>query len=204
LAPANAVFSLGSSVCRADDRFVVDLKMYHLANPSSSHHALLMQSQLKSLDQESALLLCVGEIDCRPDEGLWNDIQTKGLELDKTIDATLDGYLGFLSNHIPNARQRSITIQGIPAPGYRFESYRPKGKEQDFLAMLKKVNERLKVKTLAKGWQFLDVYKATVGHDGRSNQKWHIDGNHLSLLLYAQADKWLVTAHADIPVDTVH
>ncbi|WP_339885706.1 tetratricopeptide repeat protein [Vreelandella maris] len=204
LAPANAVFTLHQSLYQADNRFIIGAKMHHLANPASSHHAVLMQAHLKRLEGDTPLLFCLGEIDCRPDEGLWNAIQNKGLDQDATIDQTLEGYLNFLASNIPNAKQRTVTIQGIPAPGYRFESYRPKGKEEDFLAMLAKVNDRLKVKTLEHGWHFLDVYSATADEAGRGNKKWHIDANHLSPLLYAEADKWLITSHADVPADTVH
>ncbi len=58
--------------------------------------------------------------------------------------------------------------------------------------MFVKINNLLKELTLKQGWNFLDIYSATVGEDKRGNKEWHIDGIHLQPLIYTQADKWLI------------
>jgi len=58
--------------------------------------------------------------------------------------------------------------------------------------MVREVNEQLKQGALSKGWGFLDIYAATVGDDGRSNEKWHLDGWHLQPAFYARAKDWLI------------
>lgn len=192
LAPASSVFYWEGKKHKAQSCFVIGLKMHHLANPSASHHAFILKSHLTGMGRHEPLLFCLGEIDCRPDEGFWRVVKNKNLNLELLVEQTLDGYLDFLIRHIPNVKHRSITIQGVPAPGYRFNAYKTEGEESDFLAMIALVNERLKEKVLAYGWGFLDVYAASSDEFGRGNKKYHIDANHLSPCFYQEADKWLV------------
>jgi len=58
--------------------------------------------------------------------------------------------------------------------------------------MIRKVNTKLQELTLSHGWNFLDVYSATLGDDGKSNNKYHIDTIHLKPSFYQEADKWLI------------
>ena len=60
--------------------------------------------------------------------------------------------------------------------------------------MIRAVNDCLRVKALAAGFNFLDVHAATVGADGRGNGRWHLDGYHLSPAFYRQAREWLLPA----------
>ena len=85
----------------------------------------------------------------------------------------------------------SITVQGIPAPGYAFEEDKDPGDIPGFVAMIRAVNDCLRAKSLAAGFNFLDVHAATVGADGRGNGRWHLDGYHLSPAFYRQAQDWL-------------
>ena len=186
LSSANLIFNLNETAYQANNHFIIGVKMHHLANFDSSHHASLVQSHLKQIEANIPLLFCIGEIDCRPDEGFWKVIQEKKIKPKEAIEITIDGYLHFLKKHIPNADGRTVFIQGIPAPGYRFASYRSQGNEEDFLAMLLQINNYLKVKTLEQGWHFLDVFSAS------GNRKWHVDANHISPAFYTEADQWLV------------
>jgi hypothetical protein len=86
----------------------------------------------------------------------------------------------------------SITVQGIPAPGYAFEDDKDPGDIPGFVAMIRAVNDCLRAKSLAAGFNFLDVHAATVGEDGRGNGRWHLDGYHLSPAFYRQAQDWLL------------
>jgi len=139
-------------------------------------------------------MFTIGEIDTRPDEGIWQVHLKKEKNLDEIIDNTVGGYIDFLYENLKDKQLSSITIQGIPAPAYPLKDDKDPKDEVGFLAMIKQVNEKLKELTIQKGWNFLDVYNATVGEDGKSNKKWHIDGYHLQPIFYTEAEKWLVRA----------
>lgn len=127
----------------------------------------------------------------RPDEGLWPLHRKTGQPLDALIERTVGDYIDFLQRTLVDHQLLSITIQGIPAPGYAFEDDKDPGDIPGFVAMIRAVNDCLRAKTLAAGFNFLDVHAATVGADGRGNGRWHLDGYHLSPAFYRQAQDWL-------------
>jgi glutathione synthase/RimK-type ligase-like ATP-grasp enzyme len=191
LSACNAVFPWQGKTVKADNRFIVGIKMFHLYNPQSSHHASLLAAHLKELQDDTPVLFTIGEIDCRPDEGFWRVAQKdKSVNMDTLVRGVVKGYIGFIEKNIPHANTRSISIQGIPAPQYNLESYKAPGNEAEFLALLKLVNQVLKEETLQRHWNFLDVYAATVDAAGYSNRRWHVDANHISPLFYAEADSF--------------
>ena len=170
------------------------IKMHHLKLGKDTFYSKALQLHLKEIKPNSELLFTIGEIDCRPDEGIWDVHSKKNIDIDKLIKTTTEDYIEFLSEKFNDKLYSSITIQGIPAPGYKLNNTLDSDEAiEAFLSMIKKVNISLKLLTLKKKWNFLDVYGATVGKDGRGNNKWHLDFTHLKPSFYAQeADKWLI------------
>ena len=185
LSLANINIQLADNQFKAKSNIILGIKMYHLSDENSNFFKSILQEHLNSINN-CHILFTIGEIDCRPTEGIWESVKRKKLNLKKTIQSTVNGYINFLSTNLKDKNLLSITIQGIPAPNYTV-------KDNSFLEMIKQVNEELKTLTLNMNWNFLDVYSATVDEDGKSNKKWHIDGHHLSPIFYRQADKYLIT-----------
>ena len=180
--------------CKALTAFVMGVKMFHLAELKSSYHGECVRLHLESFKRKPVhLLLTIGEIDCRPDEGIWPLHRKNGRSLDELITRTVAGYIDFLQQTLVDTRLLGVTIQGIPAPGYALVDDKDPGDIRGFVAMIRLVNNCLRKKTLAAGYRFLDVHSATVGDDGRGNGHWHLDGYHLSPAFYQQAQKWLLS-----------
>ena len=168
------------------------IKMWHLAQSKAHRMKQRMTQVLSELPPDMAVMFCIGEIDCRIDEGIWNAAKKQSEDCRVLAEKTVCGYINWLENALKNTAQRNIIIQGIPAPNYPFNEDKNLSNDiADFLKMIELVNQLLMFHTLAKGWQFLDVYAATALENGRSNQQWHLDGHHLSPSFYAQAHKWL-------------
>ncbi len=181
-----------SKTCKGLSAFVMGVKMHHMADPTSSYHGECVRLHLEALKAKPVhLLLTIGEIDCRPDEGLWPAHRKTGQPLDALIERTVTGYIDFLQHTLVDHQLLDITVQGIPAPGYAFEDDKDPGDIPGFVAMIRAVNDCLRAKTLAAGFNFLDVHAATVGEDGQGNGRWHLDGYHLSPAFYRQAQDWL-------------
>jgi len=194
LSLSNINLTLNKQLYNCTSNFIMGIKMYHLSNPNSSHHAKCLIEHIGSIKHEGEnLLFSIGEIDTRPDEGIWQVHLKKGKDLDEIIKITVDGYIEFLVINLKNKQLNSVTIQGTPAPNYALVGDKDLEDEEGFLEMIQKVNERMKISTLQQGWNFLDVYSATVGEDKKSNKKYHIDSYHLQPLFYKDADKWLVS-----------
>jgi hypothetical protein len=195
LTSSNIIFSWQGKLHKATTCFMMGIKMWHLADPQMTRYKLLLQDHLESLQDNVPLLFTVGEIDCRPDEGIWKTHKKTGRKLQGLITKTVNGYLDYLQNTLSNRVWSSITISGVPAPAYSLDGKRDTGDKDGFLNMIAEVNRQLKEGALERGFNFLDVYAATVNEEGTSNQAWHLDGWHLQPVFYTQAEEWLLTSN---------
>lgn len=167
------------------------IKMYHLSY-SRNYFYQVLSKYISYLRVDDDIIFTIGEIDTRQDEGIWKTHKDKNKSLDEIINSTVNEYINFLFNNLYEKKLGSVTIQGVPAPGYELDSI-DDNQQSVFLKMIKTVNYKLKELTLINGWNFLDVYSATVSEDGKSNKKWHIDDYHLNPIFYAEeANKWLI------------
>ncbi len=119
LGPANLSFPWAGSRVVARSRLVTGIKMFHLGGTSGGRFAACLAAQLKGIEDASHLLFTIGEIDCRPDEGIWSHHRKAGDPLAQIVASTVDGYLDGIAAILGGQGFRSVTIQGIPAPAAR-------------------------------------------------------------------------------------
>ncbi len=192
LAPANFCFTFNGCKVKGCSRFIMGIKMFHLSGQQKNMQMRYVDEHIRTLPERSNLLFTIGEIDTRADEGIWKAHLEKGLELEKLIWDTVNDYIDYLKKALGDKVFSTITIQGIPAPGYDIDEKVSKEKQHQFLSMIQNLNQVLRKKVLENSWNFLDVYSATVDQaTGRSNGRWHLDDYHLSPVFYRQAEKFL-------------
>lgn len=199
LAAHDAIFETAWGRLRCYSHLVMGIKMWHLAQPGANSHKQYMIRHIASLPQEVPVMFTIGEIDCRPDEGLWKNALKQGEAvehgngLSHLIENTVTGYLGWIETALQKSNINKVIIQGIPAPHYFLgESV---GEVGGFLWAIQRVNQRLMDGALDRGWHFLDVYAATRNRDGLGNGRWHLDNYHLTPGFYAAAFPWLNRCH---------
>lgn len=194
LSPANAVFDWQGQQVRGQSYLALGVKMHHLAWPGINQKRYVADF-LQAVDGKAPILLTIGEIDCRPDEGIWKAWRVGTTPLEDIIAGTVDGYLGWLDTQFAEVAHGAVIVQGIPAPGYALTGEKDPVDVPGFLAMIRAVNVRLKSGVTARGWYFLDVYAATVNESGVGNGQWHLDQFHLQPGFYAQAQRWLCSGN---------
>ncbi len=191
LSPHMTTFSLGNTRYRAQSAFLMGCKMFHLGTQFDTVYQEAAVAHIANIPPSSSIMFTIGEIDCRPGEGIWPAAHKSSRDVQELVRETVDRYLEFIKKQTHNFLIKNIIIQGVPAPGYTLSEKQDPGDIAGFLHMIKAVNERLKAGALAFGWQFLDVYAATADENGIGNEKWHLDGFHLKPSFYQDADKWL-------------
>jgi len=194
LSPANMRFSLTNREVMCQASFIYGVKMHHLnnSNVASVHYPKLSVLQAISNSPDGCVFMfAIGEIDCRPDEGIWLAARKQKKDLNEVIEETVDGYVEFLEVALNGKDSGSIVLQGIPAPNYSLSDLNV-SETQTFLDMISNVNQRVRDRALQNGWHFLDLYKATVGNDGKSNRRWHIDSHHINPIFYQECDNFLI------------
>ena len=181
LVPAHARFDWADGPVRAQPRLVQGVKMHHLGSDALNGWQAAIRQQLQSVSADSHLMFTIGEIDCRPDEGIWKAHKAGKGALAYLMRNTVDRYLAWLASAVASCPVRSITLQGVPEPRHT-----PAEREL-FLAMVADVNARLRSGCAERGWNFLDVHAATAGAGG----KWHLDEFHLTPAFYGGAMEFM-------------
>jgi len=187
LAASNALFLWGGVLHIGKPVFMMGVKMYHLASLSPDYRRSALEKKIMTLPRRCSVLVTIGEIDCRPDEGIWHAHKTKGECLNNLAEVTVAGYLGWLAGCLTSISPASVTIQGVPAPAYSLGDLDGAGDRAAFLDLISMVNRLLAAGAVARGWSFLDVFSATANEDGTSNHLWHIDSYHIRPDFYADA-----------------
>ena len=131
------------------------------------------------LPQESAILLVIGEIDCRHDEGIiqaWEKTPDRSLE--DVARSTIEPYLSYVAR-VAARHGHQLIIAGVPATNIQIAAL-SKDVAGQLVRLMRIFNAILKEQALAAGMGFLDVYALTDRSDGIASGDWHMDTHHLS------------------------
>ena len=159
-------------------------KQWHLGNYKRNQYKNKFESALRSIPKSSEILLVIGEIDCRLDNGiLQHKAKFPKEDLKEIILDTVANYLSYVAK-INVSCMHNIIIQGVPCPNLGTKiTLKEEEEEEEVVGLVEVIrifNSLLKAKAGQKGFKFLDVHKFTDRGDGISNGTWHIDDYHLS------------------------
>ncbi|MDC6484637.1 tetratricopeptide repeat protein [Methylophilaceae bacterium] len=182
---SHGLVSHGLSIRKTSGHFlcksllIMGCKQWHLGNSIKNKYKFKFESLMHSLSKSSEILLSIGEIDCRLEEGIIK-YNNKYPEKSRTelITATVENYLNYV-HKINFSYQHKITIQGVPCPNIDISDI-SKEKVIELIDLIREFNIVLKDKSTEIGFSFLDVYKLSDRGDGFSNLIWHLDSSHLS------------------------
>jgi tetratricopeptide (TPR) repeat protein len=187
LSPHNTLITIDGKAMRCRSSWILGCKQWHLRSEDRNRFKPQFESILRSLPNGSSILLTVGEIDCRPDEGVIKVLHTKGGTVEGIIERTVSGYIDYVASQTTE-RDFKVIICGVPATNWDLSSLEA-DKAAQLVSVIRQFNERLKAHALAAGLDFLDVYRMTDRGDGISNKLWHLEETHLRPGAIAEAFK---------------
>jgi hypothetical protein len=170
--------------CSAE--WILGCKQWHLGNNVVNRYKYKFEAVMARLPIESKVLLTIGEIDCRFDEGIikaWR--KNPETELSDIVDVTTGAYVKY-AGAIAQRYGHKIIISGVPATNIRLDLFLKEAAEQ-LVFLIRIFNRSLKANAIAAGLEFLDVYTLTDRGDGVASGDWHIDDSHLLPSALAEA-----------------
>lgn len=179
LVPHGVTVSCRGQAMRCMTEWISGIKQWHLGNGNPNKYKHRFEAILARLPQDSAILLVIGEIDCRHDEGIiqaWKKTPDRSLE--DVARSTIEPYLSYVAQASARHGHRLI-ITGVPATNIQMAAL-SKDVAGQFVRLIRTFNAILKEQALAAGMGFLDVYALTERGDGVANGDWHMDTHHLS------------------------
>jgi hypothetical protein len=166
--------------------WISGIKQWHLGNANPNKYKHRFEAIMARLPPQSAVLLVIGEIDCRHDEGIilaWK--KTPDRSLDDVARSTIEPYLTYVAG-VAERHGHRLTVAGVPATNIQVDSL-SKDETDQFVRLLRMFNATLKERALAAGMGFLDVYALSDRGDGIASGNWHMDSYHLSPAAIAEA-----------------
>lgn len=177
----------GGSRYRVEPKIVFGIKAFHLSGEGKNRFKAMMKHQLDAVPAGSAVLISIGEIDCRENDGLIPASHRKGIPLLNLVTATVSGYVNWIKQ---NTIVRGLIpiLQNIPAP---VPNSRLSLAEADELkATIEAFNSVLADEARRAFVEILDVHSLTDNGAGFSNMRFHCDQRHLDhrIFEYLEAD----------------
>ena len=164
-------------LCKA--HWIVGCKQWHLGNSYANQYKEKFERIVQSLPNGVKVLLAIGEIDCRLNEGLLKHFETYPEKPQSAlIQSTVENYLTYVYK-ITKLKSISVIIQGVPCPNIDPDKVK-KNDLSKLINLIKEFNDVLSEKSTKIGFEFLDLHKLTDKGDGYSNGLWNIDRTHLS------------------------
>ena len=161
---------------------IMGCKAWHLANGEGNRYKSRFEWLARQFRAGSPVVCSFGEIDCRPGEGLLPFIKRSGGAIEQVAAEQAGAYVEYIRRILSATGHRAV-VAGIPAPHLRSPLYQRQGAEEADLRMLAEIiaayNMSLRTACAAAGIDFIDLYSITVGHDGVSHGRRHIDAIHL-------------------------
>lgn len=196
LAPSGKIFSWRGKTVQASTAPIRGIKMFHLGNAAPPKWKTYFSEKLQTLPEGCGIVLAMGEIDCRPDEGVFPTAHQMGLSPAALLDKTVREFVAAASAEFGRLDKKlsGVALMGTPFPVYATEGRLPTNtSREEFLNFAANANGVMREHALQAGWDFLDVHAATPENAKAADSPLRIDEIHLSPAFYDQAEQWRVS-----------
>ena len=159
--------------------WIVGCKQWHIGNNHLNQYKVKLRRVIGSVPDRSKILLAIGEIDCRLNEGILKHIRNYPEKThSELIQSTVENYLNYV-HQLTTPKSFHVIIQGIPCPNIDTNNVGQSDLLQ-LVNLIREFNKVLQDGAKKKNFDFLDLHKLTDRGDGISNKKWHLDEYHIS------------------------
>jgi tetratricopeptide (TPR) repeat protein len=180
LTPAHLVITEGSHHFRIHSHLQMGAMAFYFTHPDATQWQTTLRQVIQRIPADAPLVLCFGEIDCRPEGHLMRYLTEKGVEfLSDKLDALITPYTAFMRDAVQE-RSSLTRLCGVPAPSQVAKKHLKPEQEWLFTQLIATFNQKLKAAAAHNGLGFVDVYAASVGEQGWAKPDAHIDPVHLT------------------------
>ena len=167
---------------KVEPRIIFGLKAWHLSQESESRFKSIFKENIKSVPNNSKLLISIGEIDCRKDEGIIHRHLKSGEDIDTIIQNTISGYLSFIRKYT-NEKNLKPYFFSVPAPvsenSHDLQNNDNAQLSKLRISVVEKFNQALKVNIKNISGKYIDTHSITTNKNGSSNKEFMVDEIHL-------------------------
>lgn len=142
---------------RCVSHWIEGCKQWHLGRFEANRLKCQFETIMAQIPRGSQVMLTIGEIDCRHDEGLlpiWKKDTSQSME--KMIAATVDPYMQYVGRVAKKTNHR-LLIAGVPASNFPREAIALSDQPLLF-NLIRLFNQQIKISAARHGHRFIDVH----------------------------------------------
>ncbi|MBL4899306.1 MAG: tetratricopeptide repeat protein [Colwellia sp.] len=158
--------------------FILGAKIVHLIEDKNNKHKQSLSLIFSNLPSGSKIVMAVGEIDCRRNEGIFVHCIKHELDYKDVINDMLLKYIDMLKGQAEKY-DFEVILYGIPAPNQNQVDVLEVEQQEPFKQLIKYFNQQLGKICQENNISFLDTYLLTA-ENGVSNLQYHLDSFHLN------------------------
>lgn len=176
LVPSNRTLTKGNEIYKAESKFVMGAKIFHLQGSYYSYQNKAIREAINDVGNDSIICFSIGEIDCRADEGILPYSKKKNNDAFGVAEKTVDGYLEQISLLCKGKRFNEVVIQGVPLANPLQKTNSATFNFEDVNDLRSIVNTFLRIGCQRYGFVFFDLAGAMANFSDNENLSAHIDG----------------------------
>jgi len=178
LSYANTVIRFEGEPHRVTPHLIMGCKAWHLSQEKPNICKTSLDLVIEQISPAATVMVSFGEIDCRPDEGIFPAHKKLGTDLATSIKSLTCDYVQSVLSRT-KAKKLRVLFYGVPAPNCSLKHLSEEDKAI-YLNTVKLFNQFLAKAAAQTGCSFLDPYQETATEQGIANTEFHIDPFHLA------------------------
>ena len=178
LSYAGTILKFEGKASRVIPHLIMGCKAWHLSQDKGNRFKASFDCVLQQLSNEDTVIISMGEIDCRTDEGIFPAHKKNGNDLSASIETLVDSFVAYILDKCEK-KNLEVIFYGVPAPACTLK-HLSSNDRSTYLRTVQLFNRFLSQAAQASSCKFIDTYRKTVAEDGSSNKKHHLDLFHLA------------------------
>ena len=178
LSYANTTLLLDGKPHRVIPHLIMGCKAWHLSQAGANVCKTSLQLVLQKFNDGDKVIITFGEIDARPDEGIFPAHKKLGTDLVEATGSLADAFVQSILT-MSSAKDLQLIFYGVPAPNCSLD-HLPESDRETYLESVRLFNAALSSAATQASCRFLDTYHETVAETGIGNKRFHIDAFHLA------------------------
>lgn len=168
----------------AKGKIIIGCKAWHLGNDEKNKYKYSFEKAIESIPVGATIIINIGEIDCRRDEGIIKKHKITGKNLTEATRSLVINYIDYLVK-VCSLRDIKPLICNIPVRLIGEDELSDNEKEM-LATVLNKFNQTLADTCVNRQIQILDVNKLSKNNDGTPRSECHLDNFHLLPSVFEQ------------------
>lgn len=168
----------------AKAKIIIGCKAWHLSNKERNQYKWSFRNHLQSLPIGASVVINIGEIDCRLNEGIIRKHKNSGNDLSESVSSLVSNYIDYvLEMCLPRDIKPFVCNIPLQLMGDEKISAEDEKLQKTVVA---KFNQSLVDNCGGRAIQILDVDALAKNDDGTPRDEYHLDDFHLYPFVFAQ------------------